>query len=117
MTRTIFTKSSQKALLQVESAHLCPTLCNPMDCNPTGSSVHGIFQAKYWSGLSLPSSGNLPDPGIEPVSSALAGRFFTTEPPGKPQKALEVILMRFIFSSVQFSSVQSLSCVRLFATP
>ena len=31
-------------------AQLCPTLCNSMDCNPPGSSVHGIFQAEYWSG-------------------------------------------------------------------
>ena len=69
-----------------------------MDYNSTGSSVHGIFQAKYWSGLSFPSSGNLPDLGIEPVSPTLAGSFFITEQPGRPQKALEVILMRFIFS-------------------
>ena len=39
---------------------------------------------EYWSGLPFPSPGDLPDPGIEPVSPALAGRFFTTEPPGKP---------------------------------
>ena len=37
------------------------------------------------SGLPFPSPGDLPHPGIEPVSSALAGRFFTTEPPGNPQ--------------------------------
>ena len=35
----------------------------------------------YWSGLPFPSAGDLPDPGIEPVSPAWAGRFFTTEPP------------------------------------
>ena len=29
----------------------CPTLCNPMDSSPAGFSVHGISQAKYWSGL------------------------------------------------------------------
>ena len=34
---------------------------------------------EYWSGLPFPSPGDLPDPGIEPVSPALAGRFFTTE--------------------------------------
>ena len=34
--------------------------------------------------MPLPSPENLPDPGIEPASPALAGRFFTTEPPGKP---------------------------------
>ena len=39
---------------------------------------------KYWSGLPFPSPGDLPNPGIKPVSPALAGRFFTAEPPGKP---------------------------------
>ena len=39
---------------------------------------------EYWSGLPLPPPGDLPDPGIKPVSPALAGRFFTTVPPGKP---------------------------------
>ena len=45
----------------------------------------GILQAKYWSGLPCPPPGNLPDPGIEPASPALAetDEFFTTEPPGK----------------------------------
>ena len=42
---------------------------------------------EYWSGLPFPSPGDLPDPGIEPASPALAG-FFTTEPPGKPQQTL-----------------------------
>jgi len=36
---------------------------------------------EYWSGLSFPSPGDLPDLGIEPMSPALAGGFFTTEPP------------------------------------
>ena len=42
---------------------------------------------EYWSGLPFPSLGDLPDPGIEPTSLAslaLAGRFLTTKPPGKP---------------------------------
>jgi len=39
---------------------------------------------EYWSGLPFPSPGDL-DPGIEPVSPALAGRLFTAEPPGQPQ--------------------------------
>ena len=37
-----------------------------------------------WSGLPFPSPGDLPDPGIEPTSPALAGRFSATVPPGKP---------------------------------
>ena len=42
---------------------------------------------EYWSGLPFPLSGDLPNPGIKlvsPASPALAGRFFTTEQPGKP---------------------------------
>ena len=39
---------------------------------------------EYWSGLPFPIPGDLSDPGIEPVSPALAGRFFTIEIPGKP---------------------------------
>ena len=38
---------------------------------------------EYWNGLPFPSLGDLPDPGIEPVSLALASGLFTTEPPGK----------------------------------
>ena len=41
---------------------------------------------EYWSGLPFPTPGDLPNPGIEPASPALAGGFFTTEPPGKPQE-------------------------------
>ena len=47
----------------------------------------GFSRHKYWSGLLFISSRSLPDPGMEPMSSAapaLAGGFFTTEPPGKP---------------------------------
>ena len=40
---------------------------------------------EYWSGLPFPTPGNLPDPGIESTSPALAGEFFTTVPPGKPK--------------------------------
>ena len=39
----------------------------------------GFFRQEYWSGLPFP-----PDPGIKPKSPALAGGFFTPEPPGKP---------------------------------
>ena len=46
----------------------------------------GFLRQEFWSGLPFPSPGDLPDPGIEPVCPALAGRFFTTEPPGKLQK-------------------------------
>ena len=62
----------------------CLTLCDPMDCSPPDSSVHGISRQKHWSSLPFPTTGDLPDPGIEPASPALAGRFFPTMPPGTP---------------------------------
>ena len=68
-------------------AQLLLTLCDPMDCNPPGSSIHEIFQAMYWTALPCPSPWDLPDPGIEPTSlasPALAGKFSTTASPGKP---------------------------------
>ena len=40
----------------------------------------GLFRQEYWSKLPFPPPGDLPDPGIEPTSPALAGRFFTTAP-------------------------------------
>ena len=57
------------------------TLCNPMNCSPPASSVHGISHARIleWVAISLP--GALPDPGIKPkslVSPALADSFLTT---------------------------------------
>ena len=54
---------------------------DPIDHSLPGSFVHGILQAKHWSRLPFPPPGDLPDPGIEPVSlmsPALAGSFFST---------------------------------------
>ena len=59
-----------------------------MDYSLPGSPVHGTFQAIYWSGLPCPPAGHLPDPGIKPMSPALAGGFFTAEPPQKPSDRL-----------------------------
>ena len=65
----------------VKSLQSCLTLCDPMDCSLPGSSVLGFSRQAYWSGLPGTPSGDLPDPGIEPVSlmsPSLAGGFFTT---------------------------------------
>ena len=48
----------------------------------------GIPRQEYWSGLPCPPPGDLSDPGVEPGSPALAGGFFTTEPPGKSSKGV-----------------------------
>ena len=65
-------------------AKSCPTLCDPMDCSLPGTSIHRFPKQEYWNGLPFPSPGDLPDPGIKPMSPALVGKFSTTEPPGKP---------------------------------
>ena len=97
-----FQKREQKMILQIDCqlevensflsiacvhTQLCLTLCNPMDCSPRGSAVLEIFQARIPEWVAISPPGNLPNPGSEPASpasSALAGRFITTEPPGKP---------------------------------
>ena len=66
------------------SLHNVQLFCIVMDCSPPGFSVHGIPSQEYWNGLPFPSPGDLSNPGIKLVSPALAGGFFTTEPPGKP---------------------------------
>ena len=75
----------------------CPTLCNPRDRSPPGSSVHGILQARMPEWVAVPPPGRLPDPGMKPAplkSPALAGRFFITS---------ATKYMYVCISSVQFS--------------
>ena len=57
----------------------------PMDGSPSDSFVCGVSRQEYWSGLSFPPIGCLPNPGIKRVSSVLAGRSFSAEPAGKPE--------------------------------
>ena len=66
---------------KVNVAQLCLTLCDPMDCSPPVSSIHGILQARILEWVVVVSPRDLPDPWIEPgslVSPPLAGGFFTT---------------------------------------
>ena len=65
----------------------CPTLGDPTDCNPAGSSVRGVLQARTleWTVISF-SRAFLPDPGIQPGSPALQADSLPSEPPGKPER-------------------------------
>ena len=65
--------------MKVKVAQLCLTLCEPMDCSLSGSSVLGNLQWRY------PSPGDLPNPKIEPRSPALQADSLPSEPPGKPK--------------------------------
>ena len=58
-------------------AQSCPTLCDPMDCDPPGSSVHGILQARILEWLAVPFSRGSPWPRDQTWVSCNADRFFT----------------------------------------
>ena len=71
--------------LQHKSLQSYPTLSNPMDCSPTGSSVRGILQARIleWVAILFSRGSSRPrDRTGVSCSSYTAGGFFTTEPPG-----------------------------------
>ena len=69
---------SSQAKTNAIGYHLCvlwaqsrPSYCDPLDCRPPGSSVHGIFSSNslgYWSGLPCHPPKDLPHPGIKPAS-------------------------------------------------
>ena len=88
-------KIARKVKMKV--AQLYSTLCNPMDCSPPGSSVHGDFsRQEYWSGLPCPPPGDLPNPGTGPRSPALQVDSLLSEAPGKHTQA-EGSLFRSLF--------------------
>ena len=65
----------------------CPTLCDPRTVAHQAPLSMGFSKQEYWSRLPFPPPGDLLHPGMKPISpasSAMAGRFFTTVPPGKP---------------------------------
>ena len=66
----------------------------------------GFPKQEYWSGLPLPPPGDLSDPGIKPTSCAgpaLAGRFYTTTPPGKPLNYMYSVQQSSTTLSFEFS--------------
>ena len=65
-------------------AQSCPTLCDPIDCSPPGSSVHGILQARILEWVAMPSSKVSSNPGMELRSPSLQADSLLSEPPGKP---------------------------------
>ena len=66
--------------VKVKVAQWCPTLCDPMDY-----TIHGILQARILKWVTIPSPGDLPNPGIKPRSPALQADSLPAEPQGKPK--------------------------------
>ena len=58
--------------------------CDPMDCSPPGSSVHGILQARGLEWVAMPPPGDLPELGLEHRPPALQAGSLPSEPAEKP---------------------------------
>ena len=69
-------------------AQLCPTLCNPVDCSPPDSSVHGILQARILEWVAISSPEDSPDPEIKSGSPALQEGSLPSEPQRSPDWVL-----------------------------
>ena len=65
-------------------AQLCPTLLDPVNCRPLGSSVHGILQIRILESVAIPFSRGSPQPRVRTQVSYIESRVFTPEPPSKP---------------------------------
>ena len=65
----------------------CPILCNPVDCSPPNSSVHGILQARLLEWVAMPFSRESSQPRDRTQVSALQVDSLLSEPPGKPSYA------------------------------
>ena len=63
----------------------CPTLCDPWTVAREAPLSRGLSRQEHWSGLPFSSPGDLPNPGIEPVSLALQADSLPAEPQGKPK--------------------------------
>ena len=72
-------------------AQSCLTLCDPMACSPPGSPVHGISQARILECIAISFSMGSSWPRGRGHISCTAGRFFTTEPPEKPDKNIQSV--------------------------
>ena len=78
-------------MLCAQSLQSCPTLYNPMDWSPPGSSVHGVLQARILEWVARPPPGDLLTQGLNCISY-IAGRLFTAEPLGKPNVCIYITI-------------------------
>ena len=96
---------------ECQSAQLCPTPVTLWTIPHQAPLSTGLPRQEYWSGLPFPPQGDLLNPGIKLGSPALAGGFFTTQPPGKPlvvygQVQVPEIIFCLDASFLSFPSVQ-----------
>ena len=83
VAQTVKNLPAVKEKVKVLVTQSCPTLCNPMDCIAHQALLSLEFsRQEYRSGLPCVPPGDLPEPGIEPVSPALHANSLPSEPPG-----------------------------------
>ena len=88
------TETNSVCVCVCETVSSVISVCNPMDCNLLGSSVHGILQARILEWVATPSfrgSSWPKDPSLVSCISCIAGRFFITEPTGEAPQELTVM--------------------------
>ena len=98
-----------------EVAQSCPTLCDPMDCSLSGSSVHGIFQARVLEWVAISFSRGSSQPRNRTRVSCIAGRRFTVwatrEAPREAQKYQSGYPYPFSRGSSQPRNRIAVSCI------
>ena len=93
-----------------EVAQSCPTLCNPMDCRPPGSSIHGIFQGRILEWVAISFSRRSSRPRDWTQVSHIVADALPSEPPGNSSQYKDVcILIFYIFLTLQNMIVPSRS--------
>ena len=93
------TRMGNLSLLQeVKVAHSCPTLCDPMDCSLSGSSVHGILQARIPKWVAISFSREYSQIRNQTGVSCIAGGFFTR----KAQPTIYVCMKFYSVKKISF---------------
>ena len=100
--------STTKVIVKVSVTQSCPTLCDPMDYSPPGSSVHGILQARILEWVAIPFSRGSFRPRDQSRVYCIAGRFFTIWATGKAhhqalRQTLPPSLLEFLEQSTSFA--------------
>ena len=82
--------------MKMKVSQSCPTLCDPTDYIAFQAPLSMEFSwQQYWSGLSFPSPGDLPNQGIKSGSPALQANSLLSEPPGKTLTEKDFVLVMF----------------------
>ena len=95
-------------------AKLYSTLCNSMDCSRRGSTVHGISQARILEWVAISFSRRSSQPRDHTCVSCMAGKFFITESPAKPNSGVGKTILNWVRETfIGYGSMVSSSVTRI----